>query len=69
MPLPDSLKQALKPKSVADTAAIGKVAKTPAEQVLVLVWALQNKWDEEEIETVDRVDTDDWHGWVMWQQK
>lgn len=51
---------------VRDTNVIAKDATTAAERRAVLASALANDWAAADIDTVERVDQDGWHGWAMW---
>ena len=51
---------------VRDANVIGHDATTRAERRAVLVSALANEWATADIDTVERVDEGNFHGWAMW---
>jgi hypothetical protein len=51
---------------VSDLVSIKKVAKTADDRGAALAWCLANTWVGEDIGTIERTDTADWHGWSMW---
>jgi hypothetical protein len=52
----------------ADTP-LGRPAKDRAERRAALDWCLNNVWAAADIGRVERVDTDQFHGWRMWRWK
>ncbi len=53
---------------VRDVDVINQDAATRAERRTVLMSALANNWAAEDIDTVERIDENGWHGWVMWSR-
>jgi hypothetical protein len=51
---------------VTDLTAIQKNATTREERRAVLAYALANDWIKADIDTLERIDQVDWHGWAMW---
>jgi len=54
------------PSYVRDRNVIQKDAATADERRAVLAAALANQWASEDIDTIERIDQDGWHGWAMW---
>ena len=51
---------------VRDTNVIQKDATTAAERRAVLASALANDWAAADVDTIERIDQDGWHGFAMW---
>ncbi|MBL9079215.1 MAG: hypothetical protein JNL08_17060 [Planctomycetes bacterium] len=54
------------PSYVRDANVIQKDATTAAERRAVLASALANDWAAADVDTIERIDQDGWHGWAMW---
>lgn len=57
------------PKECSDIESINRNAKNKAERRLALKWCLANRWPNADIGRLERVDSETWHGWVMWDWK
>jgi len=53
--------------SIEDVASINKNAENARERKAALDWCLANRWVREDIAKLERLDTDQWHGWLMWR--
>ncbi len=57
------------PESASDIAIIGKDAENEKDRRLALETCLNGIWSNEDIGQLERVDTQNWHGWKMWRWK
>jgi hypothetical protein len=52
--------------SVEDNVSLGRDAQNAQERRDALLWCITNPWNQEDIGSVKRLDTANWHGWQMW---
>jgi hypothetical protein len=55
--------------SVEDTVSLGRNAETAEERREALLWCIANPWSQEDIASVARLDTANWHGCQMWRRE
>lgn len=53
---------------VNDLDSIKQIATTVKLRRAALAWCLANAWPTQDIDTLERVDANDWHGWSMWER-
>lgn len=51
-----------------DVRSLGEVAKSTKKKNQALVLCVTNVWASQRISDVQRVDSDDFHGWRKWPQ-
>ncbi|UCD00164.1 MAG: hypothetical protein JSW66_09840 [Phycisphaerales bacterium] len=57
------------PVSVSDIASIGRDAANKKDRRVALDSCLNGVWVNRDIGRLERVDTQNWHGWKMWKWK